>query len=360
VYDDVNDTCTYCSRRGLPCSEKELTRPQQQKPTQETEPHSTTATFDVPFSSSIDSSAVRTSREPFVDAASVPPIASPETGPQSILSILSGQQEMLREWAIKLHSVICEVRDSTHGVPDGYWEFLPPRLAEILGHGGSDEIDFNDTNEWSLRLGFLILGCDSEDDLELRDIVLGIVEYLLENCGHAYGRLTGSFSFLKLISEEMNFKDASSPIGARYSPFFYIDSKELFLLSGESTYTFSDRVPQIPVSQSFSWIGRCITRVNSAIRTANESVDIAGKAITTAFNLFSSLGSLSVGTRDTSLEGLYISELILHVNSLDLKGAWSSVSEVWSKFMNNIGRMLSGLKVPAQDGFLGNYPIHIV
>ena len=117
----------------------------------------------------------------------------------------------------------------------------------------------------------------------------------------------------------------------------------------------SARVNQPLAPNPNSWVNRGLIGLRSAISTANEALKNAGNAINTAIDLCDSL--LSAATSDTSSEGIYLSELILRMTSLDLKGAWSSVSEVWSKFMDNSGRMLIGLKIPGPDGFLGNYPI---
>ena len=211
------------------------------------------------------------------------------------------------------------------------------------------------------------------------------------NWGAAYARLIGSYSFLNRLSEGASFEDAENsavenplnpwlrrklrplpPPPPPLPPYAYAWPPWSLRLpkppnSGRvnqplvppNPNSWEVNQPLVPPNPN-SWVNRCLTGLSSAISTANEALNNAGNAINTAVNLFDSLRSLSAGTSDTSSEGIYLSELILHMTSLNLKGAWSSVSEGWSKFMNNIGRMLIDLKIPGPDGFLGNYAIQSI
>jgi hypothetical protein len=268
--------------------------------------------------------------DPVLSALAAVPHRVEELQRRHILSRLRDQEETLRKWAMKLYTSLPETRLSVSSVPSALKLMLPCETWEI---------DFNDPNEWSVRLGFLVL-MHNEYGEEMKDALNLIVDYLFRSDFDRYYHLQRSFTFLH-------------PQGPNLYPF----SSPLYFLSPVSLahVTVNRTSKSYEVS---SWIDRCITKINAAISTANDSLVKAGSAITTAYNLFTSLSSLSVDSIDTSLEERYISELIIHITSLDLKSAWSNVSETWSKFMNNIGRMMSGIKIPGHDGLLGNYPIH--
>jgi len=240
VYDDVNDTCTYCARRGLPCSEKDFAGPQHQirpqareketngsiptafevsvpnsvdlstapgldfleeavsLPTQtaptetesilsrfgeQTQPqnqrqasttqenetsHPTLAAIEGPLPSSVDSStSMPGPRHGFLEEAiSVSPpgpvqAASMETGSQSILSRLSNQKDMPREWAMELHSLFGpqppqspSLRHPRYYYFEDHPYLFPPGLAKILGCPSPPEVEINreDLSDWSLSV----------------------------------------------------------------------------------------------------------------------------------------------------------------------------------------------------------------
>jgi hypothetical protein len=286
-----------------------------------------------------------------------PLLIVPEEGErQSILSRLSDHKDMLKEWIEKLCTFVPPREEIT-------WNcVLHPGLVELL-HCEESVIDFNDSNEWSIRLAFLAISSldKAKHDKVLAGRIGFFITYLckLEDI-RPYNRLSSAFKFLAEVKES-----ASGFIGVArdaFHPALFVqgDLLRIYEPVDNPADTTRQAIEAVwPSRSESSWIKSSYNKVTTSILAANEALEKAGSAINTAYNLFTSLLSIMGDVTDNSFEGRYISELILHMTSLDLKTQWSNVSTVWSTFMNNVGRRIPGmqLKVPGHDGFLGNYPI---
>jgi len=329
VYDDVNDTCTYCARRGLPCSEKDFAGPQHQRQAREKE---TNGSIPSAFEASVPDSVDLTGHGFLEEAVSLP--AQTARAPMETLSRISEQS---------LPSSV----HSSNSMPGPRHGFLEEAIT--VSPPGSGQAASMETGSQSIlsRLS------DQKDMLRGPQFLPGPSP--IPRTSYASHKASYYSAFLPKLewvsidpSPESQLGDWVSIRGKRV---VFDDAARQAL----NAWPNSERVNQPLAPNPNSWVNRGLTGLRSAISTANEALKNAGNAINTAIDLCDSL--LSADTSDTSSEGIYLSELILRMTSLDLKGAWSSVSEVWSKFMDNSGRMLIGLKIPGPDGFLGNYPI---